>query len=180
MPCTVHHLVWSFKPKWEFSFSLLSVCCLFSFPLPHLTSPSVPTSTLPPRSVSLRHWRELLRVTLSHSFPYQLSPFLCSIPLVWEAVDSKFSVLSISYCLFLHHRRCQMFSCYAFKRLREWLRVALFCSSSINTTKCSERPANAAVICILQSELQWVTGKRFSVLLKDNSLGAHDEDFGCW
>lgn len=31
-----------------------------------------------------------------------------SIPLVWEAVDSKFSFLSISYCLFSQHRRCQM------------------------------------------------------------------------
>lgn len=50
--------------------------CLFPFPLPQLGSPSAGLL------VSLRHWRELLEVTLSPFFPYQHSPFLRSIPLV--------------------------------------------------------------------------------------------------
>lgn len=44
----------------------------------------------PPYSVSLSYWGELLWVTLSHSFPYQLAALLCSNPLVWEAIDSNF------------------------------------------------------------------------------------------
>lgn len=82
------------KLKWEFALSPQYLfICLFPFPLPQLTSPSLlflsPSDTEGNCSGSL-----------ALSFPYQHSPLLCSIPLVWEAVDLNFSFLSISPCLF--------------------------------------------------------------------------------